>query len=736
MDETAAEESLALLKKGIIEIQNGNASNLRFEELYRKAYTLVLHKHGRMLYDGVEEVIVNKLEETAQILDEKNSDVLVDSIIREWEDHVTKMGMIRDILMYMDKTSSQQKDHIPVYDLGLLKFLENVLHYSDLILRIRTKLLNNILAERNNTIPHLNRRQMRNCLRILIEVDVRPQHSRLYVTEFEDHFIQESKDFYKKESSDALAQNSIGDYLKRVETRMDEEIQRASKYLDFEKTKTRQRLMTVVDNQLMISQLDYIIENNISGFIVMLRDDRTADLSRLYTLCHHVDKRKEKRENISSVDSDDTCLGKLGNVMKKYVYDEGVAIVDDPENRQKPQRFVEQVLYLLEKHTNQVTHCFKERPSFTRKLTDTFTEFINKGMFAAKYLSMFVDNTLRSHENNVDINKSLDDVMVLFKYIKDKDIFEDFYRSQLSSRLLQGKTANDEIERNMIARLKQECGYQYTSKLEGMFRDIQTSKDVQKNWKQHLRERCGGEMDIEFTCQVLTAGTWPLNSQCGDCRLPDEILACQSMFNDFYKNKNEGRKLTYNLTQGNAVMIVDFDAGNKELVVTTFQMCILMLFNRKEIWRFSDIIEETQIPREELCRNILSLAHPKVKVLLKKPNVKNLQDNHEFKFNYKYKNPRYKIQLPTLKKGNTQQAETMPSTVQEQRKNRVEAAIVRIMKSRKTLNHNQLVSELIKQLSAKFQPEPSFLKKRIESLIEREFLERDNNDWRTYRYLA
>lgn len=83
------------------------------------------------------------------------------------------------LFFFKDKTSSQQKDHIPVYDLGLLKFLENVLHYSDLILRIRTKLLNHILAERNNTIPHLNRRQMRNCLRILIEVDVRPQHSRV-----------------------------------------------------------------------------------------------------------------------------------------------------------------------------------------------------------------------------------------------------------------------------------------------------------------------------------------------------------------------------------------------------------------------------------------------------------------------------------------------------------------------------------------------------------------------------
>jgi cullin 3 len=59
----------------------------------------------------------------------------------------------------------------------------------------------------------------------------------------------------------------------------------------------------------------------------------------------------------------------------------------------------------------------------------------------------------------------------------------------------------------------------------------------------------------------------------------------------------------------------------------------------------------------------------------------------------------------------------------------VEAAIVRIMKTRKTLQHNLLVSELIKQLSSKFQPDPAFLKKRIESLIEREFLERDQEDW-------
>jgi len=161
-----------------------------------------------------------------------------------------------------------------------------------------------------------------------------------------------------------------------------------------------------------------------------------------------------------------------------------------------------------------------------------------------------------------------------------------------------------------------------------------------------------------------------------------------------------------------------------------------MLFNRKDIFTYKEIKEETNIPPDELSRNILSLAHPKVRVLNKNPNNKTLDDNHQFRFNRRYQNQRYRVAIPMLKKQQKTEPDQLPPGVQEQRKNRVEAAIVRIMKSRKLLQHNQLVSELIKQLSSKFQPDPAFLKKRIESLIEREFLKRDANDWRTYHYLA
>ena len=62
MDEKYVENIWHLLKDAIQEIQRKNNSGLSFEELYRNAYTMVLHKHGEKLYNGLKEVVTAHLE--------------------------------------------------------------------------------------------------------------------------------------------------------------------------------------------------------------------------------------------------------------------------------------------------------------------------------------------------------------------------------------------------------------------------------------------------------------------------------------------------------------------------------------------------------------------------------------------------------------------------------------------------------------------------------------------------
>lgn len=90
----------------------------------------------------------------------------------------------------------------------------------------------------------------------------------------------------------------------------------------------------------------------------------------------------------------------------------------------------------------------------------------------------------------------------------------------------------------------------------------------------------------------------------------------------------------------------------------------------------------------------------------------------------------------TITKNSEPGGADMPSSVEEDRKHLTEAVIVRVMKSRKQLEHNQLVVEVTKHLQNRFAPTPQLIKQRIERLIEREYLERSAEDRKVYNYLA
>ena len=101
MDEDYANKTWKTLHNAIQEIHRQNASGLSFEELYRNAYNMVLHKFGDKLYSGLVETITAHLRSVAAEIAACRDDEFLAVLKDRWEKHKLSSIMIRDILMYM-----------------------------------------------------------------------------------------------------------------------------------------------------------------------------------------------------------------------------------------------------------------------------------------------------------------------------------------------------------------------------------------------------------------------------------------------------------------------------------------------------------------------------------------------------------------------------------------------------------------------------------------------------------
>lgn len=90
--------------------------------------------------------------------------------------------------------------------------------------------------------------------------------------------------------------------------------------------------------------------------------------------------------------------------------------------------------------------------------------------------------------------------------------------------------------------------------------------------------------------QVLTTGSWPTATQ-PKCALPMELEQCTRVFHDFYKEKHNGRNLVWHTSMGTADLKASFYGRKKEINVTTYQMCLLLLFNDQPSYTFSELAD-------------------------------------------------------------------------------------------------------------------------------------------------
>lgn len=709
LPENFEEESWNKLKEAIKAIHNSSSVGYSLEELYKAVEDLCQHKMAAKLYERLQNECESHIKEEVKKLLGQTSDpeLYLNLVNKCWKDHCDQMILIRSIFLYLDRTYVIQNVTVrSLWDMGLYLFRYYVIQVVEVEQKTLASLL--MLIERERRGETIDRSLLKSLIRMFVSLQI-------YSSNFEKAFLMATKEFYNKEGINYMNEMEVADYLKHIEVRIHSEGERILHYLD---ASSRKPLIQVLENQLLEIHVDTLLTK---GFDTLVENNRKEDLKRTYQLLNRIQ-----------------ALDKLKSAWNSYIKNTGTTIVSDPE---KDKSLVQDLLDFKAKLDSILEESFFMNENFAYSLKEAFEFFINKrANKPAELIAKYIDAKLRAGnkgQTEEELEQVLDKVMVLFRYIQGKDVFEAFYKKDLSKRLLLDKSGSLDAEKSMISKLKTECGASFTNKIEGMFKDIDLSKDLMTTFKESefykkYQSQIGETIDMNV--HVLTQGYWPIYQQI-EITLPTQLAEYQEVFKKFYLSKHNGRRLMWHPSLGHCVLKANFGSTKKELSVSLFQTVVLLMFNTADSWTFKDILQTTGMDKIELAKTLQSLALGKTKVLLTDSKEKEFIEKDVFTFNKDFKNKLYRIKINSVQmKETVDEQKKTTEGVMADRQYQIDAAIVRIMKTRKQLNHNLLISELLKQL--KFPAKPNDLKKRIESLIDREYLERDESNQTLYRYLA
>ncbi|OAA41488.1 cullin-2 [Beauveria brongniartii RCEF 3172] len=688
------------------------------------------HRGAHLLGEELYKKLMHYLEEHLNGLYEKSKthtdEALLAYYIKEWDRYTVAAKYIHHLFRYLNRhwvkreIDEGKKSIYDVYTLHLVQWRQVL--FKNVWSKVMDAVLKLVEKQRNGeTIEYGQIKQVVDSFVSLGLDEADPSKSTLdvYRFHFEKPFLEATKEFYESESKQFVAENSVVEYMKKAETRLAEEEERVVMYLHHDIAVPLKRTC----NQALIADHANLLRDE---FQILQDNDREEDMARMYNLLARIPNG----------------LDPLRTKFENHVRRAGLAAVQKVQSsdgdKLEPKVYVDALLEIHTKYQALVKNAFNDEPEFTRSLDNACREFVNRNEVcksssnkSPELLAKYTDVLLRKSSTSIEeaeLERTLTQLMTVFKYIEDKDVFQKFYSRMLARRLVHANSSSDDAETSMISKLKEACGFEYTNKLQRMFQDMQISKDLNKEFREHLAG-IDSQKTMDSTFSILGTGFWPLQAPSTHFQPPTEVGSEIEKFTRFYKHKHDGRKLTWLWHLCKGEIKTGYCKSSKTpftFQVSVYQMAILLLFNEKDSYVYEDMLSATALSAEVLDQALAVIL--KAKVLLvaggEKPGP-----GKTFNLNYDFKSKKIRVNLNLggVKEAKQEEAETN-KTIEEDRKLLLQSAIVRIMKARKKMKHSQLVSETINQIRTRFLPKVGDIKKCIEILLDKEYLERLDDD--------
>lgn len=552
-------------------------------------------------------------------------------------------------------------------------FREHIINRPCVYERI-AKLVNDV---RENNYKSINKEliDLINIFRFFDDVNV--------LIELENHYAMVSSEYYNKIVNESLSlDQTFGEFIAKFNRIFNNEKQLAIDIGIF--TEMRVRMITDKLVELCLrNRLDSILKMK-QGISSLIENDKYDELRYaivVFNECKLIDELNKLIDIKLDINSDTDTLD---------------------------------IIRVIQKYQKIIDRCLTDSQSTITCIESMITSQINMVSDIVLKLSAYINKEIRA--GNIPT-----DALICFKYLHEKDLFQKFYESGLANRLIH--KFDVDIETKMIQELRMLCGSMFTRNCETMLKEIVNQNAISVSLD-----------GITGTTIILTQGSWP-KFDLYNVKYNDNMV--NQLMNEMmltYSKNNNNKKLTWVHSMTTCVITAILENGDKTIVAPASIASVLLLFNNYESLSMNEIVKLTGLDEHTAQECVTSVSRGFkgcIKLL-----VKNEKGRYEINKSFTHKLNKLNVIKQRLAK---KKIDEIKQITDRDRRCAMDASIVRIMKVKKVMKHVDLFNEVKKQLkqySYYTNVSTKMFKKRIESLIDLEFIERDKSEQDTYHYLA
>lgn len=583
-----------------------------------------------------------------------------------------------------------------------------------------------------------------------------PRRMMLLAEVFDNQYTRDTERYYNGKAVEALQQGSVMEYVAAALSWTKEEMARVERY-STEKSNAPSSIRKTLLICLVETRVEALFQP-VSAMLLTLSPAAMSDLGMLYRL----------------IQPSESTVTQLASLIKQRVIEDGLnTVAACAANGEQGSEFILSVLELHRKYRKLIDEWFGSNKAILTALREGCESFINnnpqhKSDMCAEFLARHANTLLRpSQTRDDDLDAGLKEIVEIFDFFTDRDVFQSTYAHLLCQRLIQANM-REEWEDRAISAFREKCGRDVTYHWERMLADAtSTRRDNRDKYVLYLADSAADQTapqefiqaasTIEFLPLIVTSAWWPLKPDLMPSSSSSVVGFLQKQFEAFYKTLQGGRTLSWMQHLSSGVVEARVNPSTPApltCTVSSLQWELLNLFNAptSTTVTFQAFKAATgSLDVAALQRAVFAFL--RVKLLTLENAAERDVEKQSYSLNAAFTSTQRRINfLSQVTSDNAMQRTTtgedlppasgavgqaVAQQVLTERRFAVQAAIVRVMKSRRTATYAELFAEVEGMLrKTAFAVTAPDLKANLEALIEKDFVERSAKDANVFVYLT